>query len=98
MNQEITAMNKQSWLDISMQYLGGVKNAQKLAFFNESSLTDEITPGQKIIIPQMLIEDTEIMEYFKTNNIQIASDLNESETGLIPSVIPFAIINQATVQ
>lgn len=96
MKSEITAMNNQSWLDISMQFLGGIKNAQKLAHFNRASLTDEITPGQKVIVPKTLVEDVEIVEYFKVKSIQPATAIQGAEVVL--DTIPFLVVNQSIIQ
>lgn len=47
----VTALILQSWFDLSNQYTGSVANAYVIAFANGRSVTDEIIPGEKIIIP-----------------------------------------------
>ena len=43
----------QSWLDISIQVYGCVDNAIRLAMYNNSQITAEITPGTIIKIPEL---------------------------------------------
>lgn len=48
----VTALVLQSWFDIAVQQTGSVMNAYAISFANGGrSVTDEITPGEAIVIP-----------------------------------------------
>lgn len=48
----VTSLVLQTWFDIANQHTGSVMNAYTIAFANGGrSITDDITPGEQIIIP-----------------------------------------------
>lgn len=48
----VTALVLQSWFDIAIQHTGSVMNAYSISLANGGrSVTDEITPGEAIVIP-----------------------------------------------
>jgi hypothetical protein len=48
----VTALVLQTWFDIAIQHTGSIGNAYAISFANGGrSVTDEITPGEAIVIP-----------------------------------------------
>jgi hypothetical protein len=51
----VTALVLQTWFDIAIQHTGSVMNAYPIAFANGSFITDDITPGQQVMIPNEVL-------------------------------------------
>ena len=62
----ITVLHNQSILDIAIQHTGNVYNAFAIAKANGLSITHDLTPGETISIPQDIIRDSEVYNYYKT--------------------------------
>jgi LysM repeat protein len=66
----ITALVFQTWFDIAIQHTGSVMNAYAIAIANDGrSITDDITPGEFIIIPDdipILKKEVQYLENKKT--------------------------------
>lgn len=69
----ITALHNQNLLDISVQHTGTVENCFKIAVSNGLSVSDDLVPGQEIIIPIDVVIDKEILNYYKAKEIQPAT-------------------------
>lgn len=69
----ITVLHNQSLLDISIQYTGTVENCFKIAVANGLCITDDLTPGQELIIPNDVKIDKEILNYYQSKEIQPAT-------------------------
>ena len=75
----ITVLNNQSLLDIAVQYTGTIENAFKIAVANGLSLTDELEPGEQLIIPADEEMNNDVVSYFSAKGIQPATGLTEND-------------------
>ena len=75
----VTVLNNQSLKDIAVQYTGKVSNTFFIAKANNVSVTETLIPGIKINIPETLEVDSEIVNYYKVNNITPATGVNDLE-------------------
>lgn len=73
---KITALNNQSLLDISIQETGKAENYLKIAKANNISGTAKLEVGQELLIPDNLEIDSDIVRYYKANNIKPATDVD----------------------
>ena len=62
----ITVLSNQSLLDIAIQEDGNVLAAFEWALANGISITEELVPGQKLIVPSSVNRDNDIAQYFKS--------------------------------
>lgn len=69
----ITALHNQNLLDISIQHTGTVSNCFVIAVVNGLCISDDLIPGQKLIIPESVVTDNEILNYYTAKNIQPAT-------------------------
>jgi len=84
--KEITVLNNQSLFDISVQEYGTIEGVFEIALANGLSVTDTLTAGQKLIIPEIdqSLVQPEIVDYYKRNDIHPAT----GETNVIETAIP----------
>lgn len=75
----IIVLHNQSLFDISIRYTGTIENAFKIAVANALSLTDELEPGAQLIIPEDVIINNDVVNYFAAKNIQPATGLTEAD-------------------
>ncbi len=74
----VTALVLQTWFDIAIQHTGSVMNAYAISFANGGrSVTDEITPGELIVIPSEI-------EILKKTVQYLAAKKAIPATGIIP--------------
>lgn len=89
-----TVLNNQSLTDIAVQELGSALAVMDLALANGLAVTDNIQPGQVLIIPSSAFENKQVVTFFKTKGLTVATlaidpeetDLNEY---LIPGILPY---------
>jgi len=70
----------QSIFDIAVQELGSIEGAFELAMLNGISVTDELIPGQELILPIVLNKD--IINYYANKGIKPAT----ADNGAVESV------------
>lgn len=68
-------LHNQSLLDIAIQHTGSVANVFLIAQANGLAVSDEITPGTDLIIPDTVVLDTDIKTYYTSRAIQPATAL-----------------------
>ncbi len=73
--KEITVLNNQSLFDISVQEYGTIEGVFEIALANGLSVTDKLTVGQKLKIPEIdpALIQTEIVDYYRRNDIHPAT-------------------------
>jgi hypothetical protein len=71
----IKALSKQTFYDISIQYYGTADYAFAIAFANKKSLSDVLSTGQELVLPE-LEKDAKVLQYYKARNIVPATGLN----------------------
>lgn len=70
---KITTLHNQSLLDLATQHTGSVENAFGIAVANGISLTDDLTIGSRLNIPNDLTKNNDILSYYTAKNIQPAT-------------------------
>jgi hypothetical protein len=71
-------LHNQSLLDISLQNNGTVMSVFELAHKNGISITEALTPGQNIEVPERGAIDTTIVTFYQNKNQIIATGLSNS--------------------
>lgn len=74
---QITALNNQSLIDLSVQLTGKPENFLKIAMANNLVPSEPIPAGLEIVIPEGLEIDTDIVRYYEANGILPATALDE---------------------
>ncbi|MDA6072093.1 hypothetical protein NJT12_20920 [Flavobacterium sp. AC] len=82
-----TALVLQSWFDLSNQYTGSVTNAYEIAYANGRSITDEITPGEKIIIPANISIDNKALIFLQGKKIVPATGARKADLDILNPVL-----------
>ncbi|WP_442265871.1 hypothetical protein ACSIGC_16475 [Tenacibaculum sp. ZS6-P6] len=78
----VTVSNNQSLFDIAIQTTGIAANALIIAQENGLSITNNLTVGSVLTIPNNIIEDTTIKNYYNQQNLSPASGLTKSDEGI----------------
>jgi hypothetical protein len=90
----INAIENQSLLDVAIQEDGCVLAVFDWAFDNGLSITDTLTPGQKIKMPKTeVFRYDELASFFKSNNTMIATLSNAINTEFeyyLPGEFPYS--------
>jgi hypothetical protein len=63
--QSVTVKDGQTLFDIAIQSLGSADRVFDLAQLNGLSLSDELTSGQVLMLPDVDFEATETVDYFE---------------------------------
>lgn len=71
--QTIIALDNQTILDISIRYFGTADAAFEIATLNELSMTDDLEPGQKLLLPEVDYGEQETVSFFVANKKQPAT-------------------------
>jgi LysM repeat protein len=74
----ITVLNNQSLLDIAIQYRGTAAAAFEIAAANNLSLTDDLKPGQVLVIPSTLFYNRDIADYYQGKGILPATAVTDN--------------------
>ena len=74
-------LNRQSLLDLATQHTGSVENAFGIAVANGISLTDDLTIGSRLNIPDDLTKNNDIYNYYTAKNIQPATAIQVITAG-----------------
>jgi hypothetical protein len=72
----ITVLQGQSLFDIAIQYTGNEKAAIDIARANRLDVTDELTAGMSIIIPDGIEKNRAIVDYYLAERIAPATGIN----------------------
>jgi len=75
----VTALILQSWFDIAIRYTGNVTNAYAIAFENGFNITDDITPGQTVIISDSILKSTKEVSFFQGKDIMPATSISTTD-------------------
>lgn len=78
----VTALHNQSLFDIAIQHTGNVENAFKIAVANELSMTDDLVSGMQILIPDTVIVNAELRDYFTAKKIKPATAMSDDDRTL----------------
>lgn len=82
--QNITVSEGQTLIDIAAQYCGDATVAFAIAEMNELSLTDDLTIGQSLVVPDVDAEHIDIVNEIKDSGVIPASayDNNDDLDGI----------------
>lgn len=83
LSMQIKVLSLQSIYDISIQYTGTVDNAFAIAKANQRSISDELTTSEVLIVPDSLVKDVKVLQYYKARNIVPATALINATTRVI---------------
>ncbi len=72
MSTSVNTIQNQSLFDIVIQFTGQLSSIFEVAFLNGMSITDELTPGSKVLIPEYLLTN-DIAQYLRINGIKPAT-------------------------
>ena len=78
----ITVLPNQSLLDIAVQHTGSVYNTFAIAVANNLTITDDLTTGSALVIPDTVQEDKFVLNEYVLKRIEPATGITD------PSVIP----------
>jgi len=88
----IQILHNQSLLDIAIQHTGSVENAFKIAELNKIPVSETLTAGTSILIPDHVINDESILNYYKAKEIQPATSLTDVQSVIEYKGIGYMII------
>lgn len=91
MNQLV--LNNQSILDVSIQHTGTVENCFAIAIANGFSVSDLLTAGTSIILPEDLRNDNDVLNYYSAKKIQPATAITEGQSPEIPTLKGIGYMN-----
>jgi len=74
---KIKIQNNQSILDIALQTAGTVEAVFELMQANNLGLENSIPAGTEIQIPNYTQTETQVLKYFQTQKIEIATDFHQ---------------------
>ncbi|MEH6405772.1 MAG: hypothetical protein V7767_00680 [Leeuwenhoekiella sp.] len=74
----VTTLNNQSLADLTVQEYGQLDKAVLFAFENGISLTEDLTPGQDLVVAGET-ESPDIVRYYQSNGVKPATGLTEGE-------------------
>ncbi|GIZ10291.1 hypothetical protein [Flavobacterium sp. UMI-01] len=80
---KVTALILQSWFDIAIRYTGSATNAFAIAFDNGFSVTDDIAPGQTILIKDSIPISNKEVSFFTSKEIIPATGINSIDLEII---------------
>ena len=83
---KITVLNNQSILDVSVQHTGTVENCFAIAIANGFSVSDLLTSGSSIEIPDDLQKNSDVLNYYTAKQIQPASGTTTEQNNEIPTL------------
>lgn len=73
----IIVLHNQSLLDVAIQHTGSVDNAFAIAKENGLAVSDVLTPGTELIIPNPIENDSAVLNYYSAKEVQPATALTE---------------------
>ena len=79
----VTVIKYQSLFDLSIQVYGTQEGVLILAMANGLSVTDELEPGSVLKVPEFAEANTEIVSYYRANNIKPATALGATDKKII---------------
>lgn len=79
---QIIALHNQTLLDIAIRHCGTVEAVVDIAILNNISITDDLIPGQIILIPDKDYGNQEVINYFNANKIDPATALTDEHIEL----------------
>lgn len=76
----ITVLHNQSFLDIAIQHTGSVFNAFSIASANGLAVSESLLPGSQLLVPDEIVKDVEIYNYYTSKDIKPATSVQDVES------------------
>lgn len=73
--------HNQSLLDFAIQHSGNLASVLDYAFLNGLSISDDLTPGAKLSVPENTVKDIDIVNYYNNKRIIPALGFASSSMG-----------------
>lgn len=73
----VTVLHNQSILDIAIQYTGMVENSFDIAVYNGLSVSDSLSSGMNITIPEGIDTDVDVINDFSSKILQPATGITD---------------------
>lgn len=70
-----TILHNQSILDVALQHTGDVQNSFEIAVSNGIPVSDVLTPGDPVEIPEDIVKNANILNEYKAKKIEPATGL-----------------------
>ncbi|MFC3158991.1 hypothetical protein SAMN05443633_107149 [Chryseobacterium arachidis] len=83
---EIKVLNRQSILDISIQYTGDVQNCFAIAIANGMSVSDFLSSGLTLTIPDELEKNIDVINYYASKKIKPATGATLEQENQLPTL------------
>ncbi len=85
--RQVTALNNQSLFDIAIQEYGTIEAVFDLAMANGLSVTDTLTAGQVLNVPEVdpAVVQPEIVDYYRRHGIRPATGETEVADTPVPA-------------
>lgn len=74
---QITALNNQTLIDITIQLTGTANNLLKIAMHNGLVPSEPLVPGQIILLPEGVSLNTDVSRYYEVNGVLPATSISE---------------------
>lgn len=78
--KEVTVINNQSIFDLAIQEYGDAEAIVNVALDNNLSITDKLSPGQKIKLPIYENKKNQMVDYFANKKLSIVTAITEQQT------------------
>ncbi|HAO07179.1 MAG TPA: hypothetical protein DCQ50_09340 [Chryseobacterium sp.] len=79
-------LTHQTILDIAIQYTGTVENCFAIAVANGLSVSDVLSAGLPLEIPEDVFKNTDVLNYYNAKNIQPATGWATEQDSEIPTL------------
>lgn len=97
-NEIVTVIDNQSLFDVAVQTDGNFQAAFDWALNNGISITDSLTPGQKLRMPKSeVFRHTELSNFFKGRNVATGFSIEHSGLPIPPEGIGAMIIETSFI-
>ncbi|AZA84790.1 hypothetical protein C1637_18585 [Chryseobacterium lactis] len=83
---EIKVLNRQSILDISIQYTGDVQKCFDIAIANGMSVSDLLASGTQLIIPDEIEKNPDVINYYTSRLIKPATGTTLEQENQLPTL------------
>ncbi|WP_312091089.1 hypothetical protein [Chryseobacterium sp.] len=74
---QFKVLHNQNLLDFAIQHTGSVANAFLIAVANNMAVSDILVAGSVLLVPDNMVKDTDILNYYSSRAIQPATALQD---------------------
>lgn len=72
--KKIVVIEGQDLIDISLSAFGTPEAVFDIALANDKSITDQLFPGEVLILPEYPTENNVVFEYYSEHNVVVATN------------------------